>query len=177
MPASNSPKLIEIKQYFCRRSAVAVIDNTQLLSIGGNLKGDLVVFRIFSPTSRLRGPDDAIALYLTSIGPNEIIEPPDITQKQDAAIGMGHSETLRVAIRNRSEGSSADHLGLKRCRRRYRRQPEISDEHQERRSWKRKRNDAADHFLFAFSSKSSPLIHRRLHLARQKLPNGLSWLT
>jgi hypothetical protein len=50
-----------------------IFNNSKLLPGVDILKEDPIVFRAFSPSSRLFGPHDAITFYPASIGPDEIV--------------------------------------------------------------------------------------------------------
>ena len=91
---------------------ITVIQNAQALSTTDNLKGYLVVFWVFSPTSRLRSPKGAFALYPAPIRDSVIIDRSDVAQKQNVAIDMGHAEMFWIAILDCSDHRSADQLGL-----------------------------------------------------------------
>jgi hypothetical protein len=56
-----------------------IFNNAKLLATVDNLEEDFLVFRIVAPSSGLTGPQDAIAFYSTSIGPNPIVYWSDVS--------------------------------------------------------------------------------------------------
>ena len=75
---ANSWNCIAIEQLLCARTIAVIFDDSELLAGVDVLEEHLVVFRVFPPSSRLGGPHDAVAFYPASLGPDEIVDGPDV---------------------------------------------------------------------------------------------------
>jgi hypothetical protein len=105
--------VIAIKQLFCARTVAVIFNNSKLLPGVDILKEDPIVFRAFSPSSRLVGPHDAIAFYPASIGPDEIVQWTNIRQEQATVriicMALGSRPIIdAIAVRQIAATSKAD---------------------------------------------------------------------
>src|ERR1700733_11908811 len=82
------------------------------------LERNPVVFWFISPSPRLIGPDNAVALDPAPISPDKAIDGSRIGKEENAVSYQGDLNQFRVAVLNGCNRSSANRFGLKQRRRR-----------------------------------------------------------
>src|ERR1700733_11104869 len=82
------------------------------------LERNPVVFWFISPSPRLIGPDNAVALEPAPISPDKAIDGSRIVKEENAVSYQGDLYQFRIAVLNECNRGSANRFGLKQRRRR-----------------------------------------------------------